>query len=153
MNESDLRTILARKGYGIKSTIKSSIGERSVASSLDRAREDKNLESTPGDESLRSKATSYNYAGIVKVRLKFFRKRLADYSRAISEKALVDGLVYAGIILGDSSKEILLEDEGQVKVDKDSEERTEINIEYPEFDFDNPIVPRTRFGNMGDKKK
>ncbi len=82
--------------------------------------------------------------GKVRVRIKFYRHRLADYSRAISEKAIIDALCFAGCLCGDSEKEIFLQDEGQEKVATKEEERTEIILEYPEVDFDNIFVPAKR---------
>lgn len=147
MTDDDLNKILARPGYKIQSGIQSSLGKGSLGAKARSERENEDLESTFGDESLRAKAVSLNYSGKCKVRLKFYRRRLADYSRAISEKAMVDALVYAGLIRDDSEKEIWLEDEGQEKVESNEEERTEIVLEYSEFDFDNPFVKRERFQN------
>jgi hypothetical protein len=90
------------------------------------------------------KSLQVNYTGKVRVSLKFYRYRLADYSRAISEKALIDCLQYAGLIRGDSEKEIWLEDLGQEKVDQKSLERTELTLEYQDVDFDNLWVATGR---------
>lgn len=134
MTDAELRTITARKGYGIESSfpkggaVKSKI---SGAGTLD------DLEPNSGDASVGPKRLQIACAGKVRIGLKFYRCRLADYSRAISEKALVDCLNYAGFIRGDSEKEIWLEDLGQEKVETKQEERTELTIDYPEVDYDN----------------
>jgi hypothetical protein len=153
ISHDEFQQILSRRGYGIASSlgkgIASSVGKRPNDNQDSGTGADPHLESAAGDESLRAKAVSLNYSGKPTVRLKFFRRRLADYSRAISEKALVDGLVYASLIRDDSEKEIRLIDEGQEKVGTEAEERTEIAIEYPEVDFDNLWIKKTKFGNSG----
>lgn len=150
INEDELAKILKRKGYGIQSELgKSQIGKTGVASEISSSGKSCDVEPSGGYESLRSEAVALNYTGICVVRIRFFRKRLADYSRANCEKYLIDSLTYAGIIRDDSEKEIRLIDEGQVKVDTDAEERVEITLEFPEVDLDNLWVPRKRLGNIG----
>lgn len=142
MTEDDLNKILSRPGYSISEPrIKSCIGPSLIESQIKREREIDHLESASSDESLHAKKLQINYSGKVLVRFTFYRRRLADYSRAISEKALVDCLQYAGLIEGDSEKEIRLEDGGQKKVETDEEERTEIEIIYEEVDLDNLWIP------------
>lgn len=137
MSEDDLNKILARPGYKLESTLKSQIGTRTVESEIKRTRQEHDLESASGDESLHSEKLQINYSGKPEIRITFYRHRLADHSRAISEKALVDSLQYAGLIGGDSENEIRLTDVIQKKIGKDEEERTEITIDYPEVDLDN----------------
>lgn len=151
VTEEELKQILTKKGYGLNYSIGGGIGKGSIASSLGDSGEDEDVEPASGDASLRSEALSLNYSGRCIVRIKFYRRRLADYSRAISEKAIIDALVYGGALRDDSEKEICLIDEGQVKVETDAEERTEINLEYTEVDLDNLFVPREKFGNSGTK--
>jgi hypothetical protein len=142
MTEDDLNKILSRPGYSIsESRIKSCIGPSTIESQIKREREIDNLESASSDESLHAKKLQVNYSGKVRVCFTFYRRRLADYSRAISEKALVDCLQYAGLIEGDSEKEIWLQDGGQKKVETDEEERTEIEIFYESVDLDNLWIP------------
>lgn len=154
MNETDLNKILARPGYSIASAIP----KRAIPSAIRKAP----IEVAPqGDdapghvepvallESLQAKRVSLNYTGKVRVSVAFYRRRLADYSRANSEKAAVDCLVYAGLIRGDSEAEIWLEDLGQFKVETDEEERIELTISYPDVDLDNLWVKNTRRGNDG----
>lgn len=141
----EFERIIAKKGYGIASEI----GKRSLGSEVNRPRKDSDVESGGGYESLRAQAVALNYAGKCIVRIKFFRKRLADYSRANCEKYIIDSAVYAGLIRDDSEKEIRLIDEGQVKVDSDAEERVELSFEYEEVDFDNLWAERQRLGNIG----
>lgn len=141
MTEDDLNKILSRKGYAIESRIKPAIGKRTIESCLDRARQEHDLESTADDESLHAKKLQINYSGKPEIRIVFYRHRLADHSRAISEKALVDCLQYAGLIEGDSEEEIRLTHVVQEKIGKDQEERTTVEIIYPEVDLDNLWVP------------
>jgi hypothetical protein len=149
VDDAGLRKILNRKGYGLASGIKSGIAEAAKLAKLrkEAGLEDSgsgpanDLEPDSGDESLCAKKLQIGYSGKVRVRIKFYRRRLADYSRAISEKALVDCLQYAGLIQGDSEKEIWLEDGGQEKVGTDEEERTEIILEYEGVNLDDPWIP------------
>lgn len=151
MTNDDLQNILKRKGYGIQSGLKSSLGKGAVASSLGGSGKIDDVEHATCNAPLRSEAVSFNYAGKCRISIRFYRRRLADYSRAISEKAMLDSLVYASLIRDDSEAEIQLCDLGQVKVESDAEERTEIDLEYLEVDFDNPWIPKTKFGNSGTK--
>jgi len=147
MTNDDLRKVLTRPGYGIQSAFKPAYGKSTNGLKAGSAGEIDDVEPAIGASQIRSEAVSLNYSGKCIVRIKFYRRRLADYSRAISEKALIDALVYGGALTGDSEKEICLIDEGQVKVESEKEERTEVILEYPEVDFDNLFVPRTNFGN------
>lgn len=151
MTNDDLQNILKRPGYGVRSSLGKGIEPTIRDAALDVKAggkgKDSHLEPAISDESLRAEAVSLNYTGKCRVRLRFFRKRLADYSRAIAEKAQVDSLVYGGAIRDDSQKEIWLIDEGQEKVATDQEERTEIILEYEAVDLDNPFVAKTKFGN------
>ena len=64
----------------------------------------------------------------VRIRIDTFRVRLAD-ADGISAKAMLDGLVYFGVLRGDSLKEILEPVEiYQHKVKNRSEEKTEIRL-------------------------
>ncbi len=146
MNSDQLNEILKKPGYGIvgtipKSSIRSTIGPGTNGDSYRGARSEHDLESDISDESLGAKKLQINYSGKVRVRVTFYRRRLADYSRAISEKALVDCLQYGGIIQGDSEEEIWLEDGGQKKVESDQEEKTVLELFYQDVDFDNLWVP------------
>lgn len=67
-----------------------------------------------------------------RVRFTLFRVRLLDAdAKHGSCKDLLDGLQYAGLIPGDREDQICLEVE-QARVHHFHEERTEIEIEYPE---------------------
>ena len=145
ITNDELQTILKKRGYGISSEL----GKKGLTSEVSSPRKSSDVESGGGYESLRKEAVALNYTGKCTVRIRFFRKRLADYSRANCEKYLIDSAVYGGIIRDDSEKEIWLIDEGQVKVDTEAEERVEIIFEYDEVDLDNLWVPRTRLGNIG----
>ncbi len=142
ITSDQLSTVLGRKGYGIESSIgkqgiKSTLGPSTITSTISGAGALDDLESDSLSQSLGSKKLQVNYSGKPEIRITFYRHRLADHSRAISEKALVDGLQYAGIIKGDSQEEIRLTYVEQEKIGTDEEERTEIDIIYPEVDLDN----------------
>jgi hypothetical protein len=144
LSNEQLEELLQKRGYGIASQskgisggIKGTVRQGSAISKVDGAGSLDNVESTALDESLGAKKLQVNYSGLPEIRITFYRRRLADHSRAISEKALVDCLQYAGLIEGDSQKEIRLTDVTQSEVGSDEEERTEIEIIYPEVDYDN----------------
>jgi hypothetical protein len=133
--------------------LKSSLGKTTIKSEIDNPWAGCDVESDSGYESLRAQAVSLNYTGKCVVRIKFYRRRLADYSRANCEKYLIDSLTYAGLIRDDSEKEIRLIDEGQEKVSTNEEERVEITLEYEEVDLDNLWTKKTQFGNSGPAKE
>lgn len=142
LNDSDLKGIISKPGYGIASSgagIKGTLRAGIALHQAGGAGSLNDLESAPSDESLGSKKLQVGCTGRIEIRITFYRRRLADYgeecSRAISEKALIDSLVYAGLIQGDSGSEVRITDGGQKKVGTDEEERTELEIFYPEVDF------------------
>lgn len=137
MNEKDLKAVLKKPGYSLKSSFGSELGKGSFGSQVSRKGPSSHVESVAILESLRAEKLSLNYSGKPRVIIRFYRRRLADSSRSCSEKAYVDGLQYAGLIIGDSSEEIRLIDGGQHKVETKEEERFEVDIEYDEVDFDN----------------
>src|SRR5688572_20271409 len=98
LKESELERVIKRSKYGIASAFP----KRSVESSFGRARTIDDVESTPESGMEGQKGLQVSYSGKVRVIIRFYRHRLADYDRAISEKALVDCLQYAGLIHGDS---------------------------------------------------
>lgn len=152
ISSEKLQEILSKKHYGVSSSIGGGIGKvgaASITSKISSSGPSGNVEPSCGHEPLRAQAVALNYSGIVTVRIKFFRKRLADYSRANCEKYIIDSLTYAGLIRDDSSKEIRLIDEGQEKVGTDAEERVELILEYDEVDLGNLWIGRERLGNVG----
>ncbi len=140
IKSEDLRTIVKRRGYGVSDALRS----RSASAQTGCKRPERDVEPDPSNELEGPKKLQIGCSGKVTIRLRFYRHRLADYSRAISEKALIDALQYCGAICGDSEKDIRLIDEGQFKVESKDEERTELTLEYPEVDFDNLFVESTR---------
>lgn len=130
----EFQKLVSRSGYGVAS----SIGKGSAGRKDSGAGTEYDLEPDPCDELEGPEKLQIGCSGKVVVRFKFFRHRLADYSRAISEKALIDSLQYAGLISGDSEKEIRIIDEGQFKVETKAEERTELELEYDGVDYDSP---------------
>lgn len=154
ISSDKLNEILKKPGYGISTSIGGGkIRASAISSKIGRSGESRDLEPGCGYESLRAQAVAINYTGKCEVRIKFFRKRLADYSRANCEKYIIDSLTYAGIIRDDSETEIRLIDEGQEKVSTDAEERVELKLTYNEVDMDNLWVPRERYGNIGPRKQ
>lgn len=148
-SQSELAKIISKQHYGItsefgKRSVPSSFGKGSNGAKAGDSGSVNDVEPTAGDEQMGSEVLQIKCAGKVRVRIKFYRRRLADYSRAISEKAIIDALQYAGAIRGDSEKEIWLIDEGQEKVESKELERTEITLEYPEVDFDDLWEKRNR---------
>ncbi len=147
MNEKDLQKIVKRKGYGVAASgagIKGTLRAWASLSKDSGSGEEHDLEPDSRHEQMGAKKLQISYTGEVQVRITFYRRRLADYSRAISEKALVDCLRHVGFIRDDKEGEIRLEDGGQHKVGSDEEERTEIELSYPEVDFDNLWVTDKR---------
>jgi hypothetical protein len=159
MNEKNLASIASRKGYGIASSFHkrgnpdtaSQVGAWADGTQDRGTREVLDVESDSGIKSLLAGRVQIKCPQKVTVRLKFYRTRLADYSRAISEKALLDGIVWAGLLRDDSEDEIWIEDEGQEKVATKEEERTVITLEYPDVDYDRPWEPRTQHKQLGFK--
>ena len=142
MKQKELERIISRTGYGVKSNLKARKSTLNPKASNPRSVND--VESVIVDELEGPEVLQIKCSGKIRVRIKFYRHRLADYSRAISEKALIDSLQYSGLIRGDSEKEIWLIDEGQEKVEKKEDERTEIVLEYPELDLDDLWEARNR---------
>lgn len=138
--QGELARIISRQGFGIAS----SIGKGSISVKDRGARAINDMERDSEMELEGPEVLQIKCSGKIGVRIKFYRRRLADYSRAISEKALIDALCYAGALSGDTENEIWLIDEGQEKVGSKEEERTEITLEYPEVDFDNLWEPKKR---------
>lgn len=145
MDNGELSKIIKRPGYGVASAF----NKGSFKAQASGSREMRDVESGRGYESLRAEAVAINYTGKCIIRIKFYRRRLADYSRANCEKYIIDSLTYAGVIRDDSETEIQLIDEGQEKVATPEEERVEITLEYSEVDFDNLWVKREKLGNIG----
>ena len=166
MNEKQLRKVASRKGYGVPKGFgckpafshhgnpdtASEIGSWKARVEDNDSGQEQDLESTSGHESFLAQCLQIGTTEKVRVRLRFYRRRLADYSRAISEKADVDCLTQSGLIEDDQEACIQLIDEGQVKVESNEEERVEIVLEYDDVDLDNLWVPRTKFGQLGVKK-
>lgn len=146
-NEEDLARITSRSGYGIAASgggIKGTLRAGAALAKAGDSGEVGDMESGSRHEPLHEKKLQIGCSGKPEVLITFYRRRLADYgednSRAVSEKALVDSLVYAGLIQGDSGEEIRLKDGGQKKVGSNEEERTEVEIFYPEVSYDEPWV-------------
>lgn len=86
-----------------------------------------NVERTASDEPLQTSHPT-PFDSQVRIRIDTFRTKLGD-ADGISAKAILDGLVYCGVLRGDSLKEISEPVEiYQHKVKNRSEEKTEIRL-------------------------
>lgn len=145
-NEEDYQKIIARKGYGISGGVRGGIAGGIAAGAAAYSDNDSgsehDLEPDSSHGPLAAEKLQVGYSGKVRIRVTFYRRRLADYgeecSRAVSEKAIIDCLVYAGLIEGDSGKEIWLEDGGQKKVETNEEERTQLDLIYENVNYGDP---------------
>lgn len=142
LTSEDLDKITARKGYAIIGGSKL----KPIASAFgsNAARAEARGEGTPSDverstrhEPVPAERVALNYSGRVRVRIKFYRRRLADYSRANCEKFVIDAARYAGLLLDDSEAHMELIDEGQTKVESVDQERIEMTFEYEDVDLTN----------------
>lgn len=133
MTEREFEKLRKRKGYGVQSSVgrplKSQVGDTWKVS---------DMEQRSWNESLAEKRLALRYTGRPILRFKVYRKRLTDMPRSDCEKYYVDGIAYAGLVEGDSEKQIRFEDGGHEKVEKDSEERVEIELIYDWVDYINP---------------
>jgi len=134
MSKKDLAALI--KKNGIKSSIESEFGGTSPRTKAGNPRKVRNMERSCGEESLLPERLSLQSSGICEVVFTVYRRYLADYSRANSEKAYIDCLVELGFIPDDSEKEIRLIDGGQHKVKTNAEERVEIELRFPSVDLD-----------------
>jgi len=148
LKQEDLEKILAKPGYAVASSfrkpIQTSLGKATVRSGISGAGATSDMERVSGHESLPTERVALNYTGRVRVGIKFYRRRLADYSRANCEKFVIDAARYAGLLLDDSEAHMDLCDEGQVKVESEQQERIELTFTYESVDFDNLWVRHHR---------
>jgi hypothetical protein len=142
MDQKTLNEITARKGYAIIGGSKLKRIPSSFGS--DASRREARGEGTPSDverstrhEPVPTERVALNYTGRVRVSIEFYRRRLADYSRANCEKYVIDAARYAGLLLDDSEAHMELIDLGQVKVERVEDERIEMTFEYPDVDLTN----------------
>lgn len=140
ITSKEFAKLASRQGYGVEPAFKKRATNVETRNTGDRAY----VESIVGKKLEDSAQVQIGVAGTVRVRVTFYRTRLADYSRAISEKVWVDCAVYAGLIANDSEREICYEDGGQHKVATKSEERIEMEFFYPEVDYDNLWIPKPK---------
>ena len=85
-----------------------------------------NLEPIVSDEPIQTSRRAA-FDSRVDIRIVSYRTRLAD-ADGISAKAAIDGLVHAGVISDDSTKEVREVSYLQVKVKNKNEEKTVIQI-------------------------
>lgn len=133
ITEGELTKLVKRLKYGVPNAF----GKGAFKANNNSSGAEHNLESITESSFQGEKGLQINYTGKVLVSIVFYRYRLADYDRAISEKALLDCAIYSGLIRDDSLSEIRFGSCCQKKVGSKAEERTEITLEYPEVDFDN----------------
>jgi len=85
-----------------------------------------NVEQVAGDEPIQT-CGHPAFDTQVDIRVVSYRSRLAD-ADGISAKAAIDGLVHAGIIRDDSTKEVREVTHSQIKVQNKEDEKTVIQI-------------------------
>lgn len=147
MKQEDLDKILAKPGYKLASfskPIQSSLGKATLRSEIGGKGQTRYMERVSGHEPVPTERVALNYTGRVRVGIKFYRRRLADYSRANCEKFVIDAARYAGLLLDDTEAHLDLVDEGQVKVDTEQDERIELTFTYEAVDFDHLWVTHKR---------
>ncbi len=149
MTPEDLAKITQRKGYAIiggskLKPIPSAFGSAASQAASRSEGTASDVELRLGHESLPTERVALNYSGRVRLRIKFYRRRLADYSRANCEKFVIDAARYAGFLLDDSEAHMELIDEGQIKVETVEEERIEMSFEYESVDLDNLWITHPR---------
>jgi hypothetical protein len=130
-NESELDSILNRRGYGIHGGIKGGFKRRSNADKISGEGEVPDAEPSIGHEPLRSQEAAFKYSGRCIVRVKVFRKRLADPD-GNCPKWHIDAIRMSRLIRDDSAKEVDYYFDGQEKVQTEAEERIEITLQYTE---------------------
>jgi hypothetical protein len=94
---------------------------------INHPRKTPDLERTIGDESVEP-VTSPAFDSQVSVRIHSYRCRLVDVD-GVSSKALLDGLVLAGIIANDTTKEVREVLYSQTKVKNKADEKAIVTIE------------------------
>jgi hypothetical protein len=147
ISHDELNKILGRKHYGLVSSlgggISSKLGKGSIKTSLDNSGSLPDAEPSPGCEPLGEKEYAFKYTGRCTVRVKVFRKRLCDPDNNMP-KWHIDAIRRSRILHGDSAKEMDYAFDGQEKVEKDSDERIEVTIEYKDawWDFGNGKKPK-----------
>jgi len=85
-----------------------------------------NVEQVAGDEPIQT-CGHPAFDTQVDIRVVSYRTRLAD-ADGISAKAAIDGLVHAGVIRDDSTKEVREVTHSQIKVQNKEDEKTVIQI-------------------------
>lgn len=131
MNEKDLQDILKRPGVALKSSLGGG-----VSAKIRFSRQVTDVERPSGLPPVQTEGDTLNYSGQSTLRIKFFRKRLADPDGNIA-KYQTDFLRYCGALKDDNASEVRIILEGQVKVETEAEERTEIIVEYQGVDLNN----------------
>ena len=131
MNENDLGIVLSRPGYGIKSSI-----GRAIKPAVGNKRPVSDTEYCSGDALQGKDALTINYSGKCEVRIKVYRRRLADPD-GNCRKYHIDCLTKSGLVADDSEAEIQLTEEPQQKVENGGEEQVEIRLFYPAVDYNN----------------
>lgn len=141
--QSELASILAKKGYGIEQAI----GDRSISATIGRGKlfdkaggegEVSLLERSAGPKSIRPKDLTIPHSGRVFVRIKVFRQRLTDTGNDCWKYHL-DACRYLGLLADDNDATIHLAEEPHEKVKTKDEERVEITLTYEGVSVDDVI--------------
>lgn len=134
MTESDVKTILKRPGYGVKSGIQSSFAREKLLTQGSGKGEMSELERGTRSKSVRPKdfALPHPERCIVSVLVK--RQRLTDTGNDCWKYHL-DSLRYLGMLEDDNDAAISLEEKPHVKVATKEEEAVEITLTYEGIDL------------------
>lgn len=131
ISQEKLDEVLKRKGYAITTSIGGGAQARGTAitSKTSSAGEVSDAQRSTRLEPVLAPKASFRYTGRCTIRVKVYRKRLADPDGNVP-KWHVDALRMSLLIKDDSAKEVDYYFEGQEKVERDEDERVEIVLEY-----------------------
>lgn len=131
ISQEELNKILGKKGYGIQTSISGGVAAKGTAitSKTSSSGEVSDAQCRTRLEPVLAPKASFRYTGRCTIRVKVYRKRLADPDGNVP-KWHVDALRMSLLIKDDSAKEVDYYFEGQEKVERDEDERVEIVLEY-----------------------
>ncbi len=141
MQKAELTKILKKPGYGLKSSLQSDIGKaKAVRSQIDGKGAVPDVERSSGPKPLGTQRVALKAAGMCTVRIKVFRRRLADPDGNCCKYTL-DAIARSGALVDDSARYIRIIYEGQEKVETNEEERVEFVLEYEGVDINDLWKP------------
>jgi len=138
LNESDIKAIASKTGYGIQGGIKSAFKREAILHKDRGERAVSELESGHRFKSLSPEALATPNSGRCFVGIKVFRRRLTDTGND-AYKYHLDACRYLGWLEDDDDATISLTESPHEKVETDAEERVEITLTYEGFDQDDLI--------------